>query len=156
MWISTSRTVLSLCVAGSLAQAAAPDARYCEIAIDLSINGHAIAAPSAIIEYGKDAEITLSRDDGQSGWRFHVLADAPTTVRRMNVVIPVSVELYELAGGQEVLRAAPQLKVAPGQRADLETIFGDGDGRKAHIALVANPRSDADIEALRNDAHDGN
>ena len=71
------------CVLGasvcSLAHADEPDSRYCEIAINLSIDGREIAAPSVIVEFGKDAEITVSRDDGQSGWRFHIIADAPTS-----------------------------------------------------------------------------
>jgi hypothetical protein len=135
----------------TLARADAPAAaRYCEVAMELSIDGRRIAAPSAIVEFGKEAEITIG-DEAAHAWRFRILADEPTVVRRASV-IPVSVGLYEVAEGREYLRASPDVKLAPGQRADVETIFPDGDGRSAHIAMVANPRSDAEIEALRADA----
>ena len=115
--------------------------------MELSVNGHPISSPIAIVEFGKEAEITMSHDDGVTGWQFRIIADELTTIRRMNV-IPISVDLFELANGQRVLRASPHFNVAPGQRADLETIFADEDGRKAHIVLVANLRSQADVDAM--------
>lgn len=130
-----------------------PSAHHCEIAIDFSVNGRAIAAPSALVEFGKEAEITLSRDDGISGWRFAIVADEPTVIHRVNV-IPISIDVYELVNGESVLRATPHFAVAPGQRADLDTTFGEDDGRSAHIALVANLRSDGDVEALEQDGDD--
>jgi hypothetical protein len=70
-------------------------------------------------------------------------------------VIPVDVELYEIAEGREFMRASPHLKLVPGQRAEVDTIFGNGDGRKAHVAIVANPRTEADVEAIRQRAESG-
>ena len=127
------------------AQGDAPAARYCEIAMDFSLDGRAVAAPSALVEFGQTADVTIG--DDLHGWRFSIVAGEPRIVRRANV-IPVEIDLYELVNGEAVLRASPHFGVAPGQRADLETIFPD-DGRKAHIGLVANLRSDAEVEALR-------
>jgi hypothetical protein len=47
------------------------------------------------------------------------------------------------------------MKLVPGQRADIDTVFGNGDGRKAHVAIVANPRTEADVEAIRQGAENG-
>jgi hypothetical protein len=127
--------------------------RYCEIAMDFSVNGRPVAAPSTVVEFGKEAEITLSRDDGATGWQFRIVADEPTIVHRVNV-IPISMDLFELINGQAVLRASPHFAVAPGQRADLDTQFGEDDGRKAHIGLVASLRADAGAETPASDAND--
>ncbi len=67
-------------------------------------------------------------------------------------VIPISMDVFELINGEAVLRASPHFAVAPGQRADLDTEFGEDDGRKAHIGLVANLRADADPELHSGDA----
>jgi hypothetical protein len=130
-----------------------PPTRYCQIAMDFSVNGRPVAAPSTIVEFGREAEITLSRDDGMTGWQFRIVADEPTIVHRVNV-IPVRMDLFELINGQAVLRATPHFAVAPGQRADLDTQFGEDDGRKAHIGLVANLRADAGAETPSSDAND--
>jgi hypothetical protein len=124
-----------------------PPLHYCEVAIDFSIDGKRIAAPSALVAFGEEAEVTIG-NPGEHAWRFHILADAPTIVRRANV-IPVTVTLEEIAEGNVFQRASPEIRAVPGQRADIETIFGNGDGRHAHLALFANLRSDAEIEALR-------
>jgi hypothetical protein len=125
-----------------------PPLRYCEVAIDFSIDGKPIAAPSALVAFGEEAEITIGNPD-EHAWRFRVFVDAPAVVRRVNV-IPVSIALDEIAAGTAYTRASPELKATPGQRAEIETIFGGGDGRHAHLSVVANPRSDAEVEALRN------
>ena len=125
--------------------------RYCQIAMEFSVNGRPVAAPATVVEFGKEAEMTLSRDDGMSGWQFRIVADEPTIVHRVNV-IPINMDLFELVNGQAVLRASPHFAVAPGQRADLDTQFGEDDGRKAHIALVANLRADAGAETPSGDA----
>ena len=144
------RSVLALLAAVSVAAAQSDTAtvRYCEVALDFSLDGRAVAAPSALLEFGQTADVTVG--DEMHGWRFSIVAGEPRVVRRANV-IPVEIDLYELANGEAVLRASPHFGVAPGQRADLETIFPD-DGRKAHIGLVANLRSDAEVEALRRGA----
>jgi hypothetical protein len=134
-------------LAGFAAVAHADESRYCEIAIDFSLNGKLVASPSAIVTYGEDADVTVG-DPAEHAWRFHILAEAPTVVRRVNA-IPVSIEVYEIAEGKEFARASPHLKLAPGQRADFDTTFGNGDGRKVHLALAAKPKSEAEIEALK-------
>jgi hypothetical protein len=134
-------------IAATALHADPPPLHYCEIAIDFSIDGKRIAAPSALVAFGEEAEVTIGNPD-EHAWRFHILADAPTIVRRANV-IPVTVTLEEIAEGNVFSRASPEIGAVPGQRADIETIFGNGDGRHAHLALVANLRSDAEIEALR-------
>ena len=125
-----------------------PSAQYCEVAIDFSIDGKHIAAPSAIVAFGEEAEVMIGNPD-EHAWRFRILVDAPAVVRRVNV-IPVSIALDEIAKGEAYAKASPALKAVPGQRADIETIFGNGDGRHAHLAVVASPRSDAEIDAMRN------
>ncbi|HVV98374.1 MAG TPA: hypothetical protein VHC92_14625 [Rhodanobacteraceae bacterium] len=132
------------------ARAASVDTPYCEVAMEFSIDGKAVAAPSLIVRFGEPADVTIGDPAGHA-WRFRILADAPTVVRRANV-IPVSVELDEIAEGNAYLRASPHLGAVPGQRADLETIFGNGDGRKARITLVATPRAEAEVEATKADA----
>ena len=99
---------------------------------------------------GRIAEITIG-NESEHAWRFVIIADEPTIIRRANV-LPISVDLYEVAEGKPFLRASPHFNAAPGQRADIETIFADGDGRKARITLTATLRTDADVEALSGDA----
>jgi hypothetical protein len=131
----------------SAAKAQPADTPYCEVAMQFSLDGKAIAAPSVLVRFGEPADVTVG-NPAEHAWRFHVLAGAPAVVRRANV-IPVGVELYEVAEGREFARLTPQMKLVPGQRADIDTIFGNGDGRKAHIAIVANPRTEADVETMR-------
>jgi hypothetical protein len=142
-----------LVVLAPAARADPPSLHYCEISIDFSLNGKRVGAPSAIVEFGQEAEVTIGDPDGHA-WRFRILADAPALDHRVTV-IPVGIALDEIVKGDAYTKASPQLKAVPGQRADIETIFGNGDGRHAHLAVVANPRSDADIEALRANAGSG-
>jgi len=145
-------------IAGALAifattvHADPPAAQYCEVAIDFSIDGKPVAAPSAIVAFGEEADVTIGNPD-EHAWRFRILVDAPAVVRRVNV-IPVSIALDEIAKGEAYAKASPALKAVPGQRADIETIFGNGDGRHAHLVVVANPRSEAEVEAMRNGSGD--
>ena len=129
-----------------------PPAQYCEVTIDFSIDGKHVAAPSAIVAFGEEAEVTIGNPD-EHAWRLRILAGAPAIVHRVNV-IPVSIALDEIAKGEAYAKASPELRAVPGQRADIETIFGDGDGRHAHLAVVANPRSDAAVQALRKSSGD--
>ena len=149
-----SPMLLALAFAAAAARADPPPLHYCEVAIDFSIDGKRIAAPSALVAFGEEAEIMIGNPD-EHAWRFRILADAPAVVHRANV-IPVSIALDEIAQGTAYTRASPDLKAVPGQRADIETIFGDGDGRHAHLAVVANPRSDAEVEAIRSGDSDSN
>jgi hypothetical protein len=118
--------------------------------MEFSLDGKAVAAPTLLMRFGEPGDVTLG-DPASHAWRFHVLADAPTVVRRARV-IPVSVELEEIAEGKAYLRASPHFGAGPGQRAELETVFGNGDGRKARITLLATPRSDAEAEEMKADA----
>jgi len=150
---ASGRPIGSVILAGVLAMFAAssqadpPSDGYCEVAIDFSLDGKHIAAPSAIVAYGQEAEVTIGNPD-EHAWRFRILVDAPAVVRRVNV-IPVSIALDEIAEGTAYPKASPELRAVPGQRAGIDTIFGDGDGRRAHLTVVANPRSDAEVEAIR-------
>jgi hypothetical protein len=137
----------SLLGAGVISAASAQNVRYCEIAFEFSIEGKALAAPSTIVEFGQPADIVIDKPDMTGSWQFHIVADAPTLMHRVTT-IPIEIEISEITAGQTVLRAAPHFGAVPGQRADLQMIFGDDDGRSAHIGLVANPRSDADAHAL--------
>jgi hypothetical protein len=129
------------------------DTPYCEIAMEFSLDGKQVAAPNLLVRFGEAADVTIG-NPAEHAWHFRVLADAPAVVRRANV-IPVGVELYEVAEGQEYSRLSPQMKLVPGQRADIDTVFGNGDGRKAHVAIVANPRTEAAVEAIRQNAESG-
>lgn len=137
----------ALAIFAATAHADPPPAQYCEVAIDFSIDGKRIATPSAIVAFGEEAEVMVGNPD-EHAWRFRILVDPPAVVRRVNV-IPVSIALDEIAKGEAYTKASPDLRAVPGQRADIETIFGNGDGRHAHLAVVANPRSEAEVEALR-------
>ena len=151
---ASGRPIGSVILAGALAMFAAssqadpPSDGYCEVAIDFSLDGKHGAAPSAIVAYGQEAEVTIG-DPDEHAWRFRILVDPPAVVRRVNT-IPVSIALDEIAKGTAYPKASPDLRAVPGQRADIETILGDGDGRRVHLVVVANPRSDTDVEALRN------
>ena len=146
--LASALTLLAAALFATALRADPPPARYCEVAIDFSLDGKRVASPSALVEFGQEAEVMLGNPD-EHAWRFRILVDAPTIAHRVNV-IPVSIALDEIAEGTAYQRASPDLRAVPGQRADIETIFGDGDGRHAHLVIVANPRSDAEVEALRN------
>ena len=146
--------LVALALVATSARADPPPMHYCEVAIDFSIDGKDIAAPSALVAFGEEAEVTIGNPD-EHAWRFRIRADAPAVVRRVSV-LPVSIALDEIAQGTAYPRASPELRAVPGQRADIETIFGDGDGRRVHFAVVANPRSDADVEALRSAGTESN
>ena len=137
----------ALAIFAATVRAEPPPASYCEVAIDFSLDGKHVATPSAIVVFGEEAEVTIGNPD-EHAWRFRILADAPAVVRRVNV-IPVSIALDEIAKGEAYAKASPSLKAVPGQRADIEAIFGNGDGRRAHLTVVANPRSGADVEAIK-------
>jgi hypothetical protein len=152
------RSGISLLLASTLAILASPlradlPFHYCEVAIEFSLDGKPVAAPSALVEFGREAEVTIGDPDGHA-WRFRILADEPTVVRRANV-IPVGIALDEIAEGTAYPRASPKLGAVPGQRAEIETILGNGDGRRVHFSVVANPRSDAEVEALRSGSESG-
>lgn len=137
----------SLLGTGFIAVAFAQNAHYCEVAFEFSVEGKALAAPSTIVEFGQPADIVIDKPDMTGSWQFHIVADAPTLMHRVTT-IPIEIEISEITAGQTVLRAAPHISAVPGQRADLQMIFGDDDGRSARIALVASPRSDAQAQAL--------
>jgi hypothetical protein len=145
--------LIALALVAAAAHAQPVDTPYCEVAMDFSLDGKPVASPSVLVRFGEPADVTIG-DPASHAWHFRVLADAPTVVRRASA-IPVSVELYEVAKGQEYSRLSPQMKLVPGQRADIDTVFGNGDGRKAHVAIVANPRTEADVEAIRQTAGAG-
>jgi hypothetical protein len=137
------------------ATAGAQQPRYCEVAFTVAINGKPVAAPSLVVEYGTPADVTIEKPDRTGSWQFHVTVDPPTMIRRATT-IPVDIAITELTAGESYLRAEPQIGTVPGQRATIETIFGNDDGRKATIQLVATPRSDAEVEAIKQAASAGN
>jgi hypothetical protein len=145
--------ILAAAFAAAAVHAQPVDTPYCEVAMEFSLDGKQVAAPSVLVRFGEPADVTVGDPSGHA-WHFRVLADAPAVVHRANV-IPVGLDLYEVAKGQEYSRLSPQMKLVPGQRADIDTVFGNGDGRKAHVAIVANPRTEADVEALRQRAESG-
>ncbi|HEV7490921.1 MAG TPA: hypothetical protein VGO25_08955 [Rhodanobacteraceae bacterium] len=145
--------ITSILCAGLFARASAQDVRYCEVAFDFNVQGKPIAAQSTIVEFGQPKDITIDKPDLSGAWQFRIVVDPPTMIRRA-VTIPIDIEIYEITAGQSYLRAAPHIGAVPGQHADLQMIFGDDDGRRARIGLVANPRSDAEAQALIESEHD--
>ena len=144
------RTIVLAAALITSAYAQSPETPYCEVAMEFSLDGKPVGSPSVLVRYGEPADVTIGDPDGHA-WHFRVLADAPAVVHRASV-IPVGLELYEVAKGEEYARLTPQLKLVPGQRADIDTVFANGDGRKAHVAIVANPRTEAEVETLRQNA----
>lgn len=137
----------SLLGSGFIAVASAQDVRYCEVAFEFSVQGKLLAAPSTLVEFGQPADVVIDKPDLTGAWQFHIIADAPTLTHRVTT-IPIEIEISEITAGQTVVRAAPHIGAVPGQRADLQMIFGEDDGRSARIGLVATPRSDAEAQAL--------
>jgi hypothetical protein len=138
--------LVTIALLAVVAHAQPADTPYCEVAIEFSIDGKEVAAPSLLVRFGEAADVTIG-DPAEHAWHFRVLADAPAVVHRASV-IPVGLELHEIAEGREYVRLSPQMKLVPGQRAQIDTMFGNGDGRKAHVAIVANPRTAADVSQL--------
>ena len=139
--------LVSLLGGGFMGVASAQNLRYCEVAFEFSVEGKLLAAPSTLVEFGQPADIEIDKPDLTGTWQFHITADAPTLIHRVTT-IPIEIEISEITAGQTYLRAAPHIVAVPGQHADLQMIFGDDDGRSARIGLVANPRSDAQAQAL--------
>jgi hypothetical protein len=133
--------------------APATDARYCEVTIDFSVNGHPVAAPNTIVEFGKEAEVTIRDANGVHGWQIAFVVDAPTLARRA-MVMPSRFALSEMAKDQAFLRAEPHLNLVPGQRATLDMAFDDG--RKASFAVLAEIRSAAEVDARLEAAGEAN
>lgn len=127
----------------------AASAHYCEIAIDLTIDGHPVASPSAIVEFGKQAEFTLRDVDGVHGWQLNIVVDEPAVVRRV-LAMPTRMQLFELDGDQSFLRAEPHVAAVPGQRANLDVMLSGTDDRRANLALTAELRTDAEVKARLN------
>jgi hypothetical protein len=144
--------IAALALGAAIVHADPPPAHYCEVAIDFSIDGKRVAAPSALVAFGEEAEVTVG-DPGEHAWRFRILAGEPAVVRRVSA-IPVSIALDEIAEGTAYPRASPELKAVPGQRVDVEAIFGQGDSRHVRLAVVATPRTDAEVEAMRQGSAD--
>ena len=131
---------------GFIAAASAQNMRYCEVAFEFSVEGKPLAAPSTLVEFGQPADIVIDKPDLTGAWQFHIVVDAPTPIHRVTT-IPIDIEISEITGGQTYLRATPHIGAVPGQRVDLQMIFGEDDGRSARIGLVVNLRSDAEVEA---------
>ena len=146
---------LALAAASFPIIAAASDFHYCEITLDLRIDGRKIASPNAIVEFGKPAEFTEEDIAGHHGWQLKLVLDEPTIVRRVTG-IPADIELYELVDGAPILRLSPHVVIAPGQSAQLQLPFGGGDTRGAELDLVALPRADADVQDRVGAASDDN
>jgi hypothetical protein len=129
------------------------DARYCEVTIDFKVNGHAVASPNTIVEFGKEAEVTIRDANGVHGWQIAFVVDEQSLVRRA-VVMPTRIQLFELANDQSFLRAEPHLNLVPGQRANLEMAFDDG--RKASLSVLAEMRTAAEVKASLEAAGESN
>jgi len=137
---------LAATLSASAAAAEPTQAHYCEVNMDLAINGHTVISPSAIVEFGKEAEFTIRDADGVHGWQIKLVVDEPSVKRRV-LVMPSSMQLFELAGDQSILQAEPHLSTAPGQHADLQMTLADDSGRRATLGFIAEIRSDAEVQA---------
>ena len=131
---------------GIAAESNAAPAHYCEVVMDLTIDGRLVGSPSAIVEFGKQAEITLRDAGGVHGWQLTIVVDEPSVVRRA-LAMPAQMQLFELDGDESVLRAEPHIAVVPGQHATLEMPLAGTDGRRAKLGFTAQIRTEAEVKA---------
>lgn len=121
-----------------------PNGRYCDLSMDVRINGRSIASNDAIVEFGKEAEFTIRDANHPHGWQVRFVVDEPTTIRRA-FAMPTSVQLYEIADERSFLRAEPHLNVVPGQPAELEMALEDG--RRIGLTVTAAILTGAEVQA---------
>lgn len=121
-----------------------PDARYCDVSMDVRVNGRTVASPDAIVEFGKEAEVTIRDTNHPHGWQIRFVVDEPTLIRRA-LAIPTNIQLFELADDRSFLRAEPHLSVVPGQPANLEMALEDG--RKVSLTVTASVLTGAQVQA---------
>ena len=148
------RTLLILCAMTSVQgialessdDSSSAPAHYCEVAMDLTVDGHPIASPSTIVEIGKEAEMTFEGRGGANSGLLRFVIDEPTVVRRATV-IPTEMQLFQLTGDDPVLRATPHIALQPGQRADLQMMLDGMEGHRATLGVTAQMRSEAEVKA---------
>jgi hypothetical protein len=121
-----------------------PNARYCDVSMDVRVNGRTVASPDAIVEFGKEAEVTIRDTNHPHGWQIRFVVDEPTLIRRA-LAMPTNIQLFELADDRSFLRAEPHLSVVPGQPANLEMALEDG--RKVSLTVTASVLTGAQVQA---------
>jgi hypothetical protein len=121
-----------------------PNARYCDVSMDVRVNGRTVASPDAIVEFGKEAEVTIRDTNHPHGWQVRFVVDEPTLIRRA-LAMPTNIQLFELADDRSFLRAEPHLSVVPGQPANLEMALEDG--RKVSLTVTATILTGAQVQA---------
>ncbi|MGH8173341.1 MAG: hypothetical protein ACREPX_09340 [Rhodanobacteraceae bacterium] len=121
-----------------------PNARYCDVSMEVRINGRAVVSPDAIVEFGKEAEITIRDANQPHGWQLKFVVDEPTTIRRATAM-PVRIQLFELADDRSFLRAEPHMNLVAGQPASLEMALEDG--RKVSLSVTAAILSGEEVQA---------
>ena len=123
------------------------DPRVCAVQIEFSVQGRPVLAQELTLEFGEAANLVIDKPDQTGAWQVRVTADEPMLIRRVTT-IPIDIEIYEITAGQSYLRASPHVGAVPGQLADLEMIFGNDDGRKARIRVVANVVARSEVPAI--------
>ena len=141
------RSLSALGALFAFATTAWADPRVCAAQIEFSVQDRPVLAQELTLEFGEATNLVIDKPDQTGAWQLRITADAPTLIRRVTT-IPIDIEIYEITAGQSYLRASPHVGAVPGQLADLEMIFGNDDGRKARIRVVANVVARSEAPAI--------
>jgi hypothetical protein len=141
------RSLSALGALFAFATTAWADPRVCAAQIEFSVQDRSVLAQELTLEFGEATNLVIDKPDQTGAWQLRITADAPTLIRRVTT-IPIDIEIYEITAGQSYLRASPHVGAVPGQLADLEMIFGNDDGRKARIRVVANVVARSEVPAI--------
>ena len=141
------RSLSALGALFAFATTAWADPRACAVQIEFSVQDRPVLAQQLTVDFGEAANLVIDKPDQTGSWQLRIAADAPTLIRRVTT-IPIDIEIYEITAGRSYLRASPHVGAVPGQIADLEMIFGNDDGRKARIRVVANVVARSEAPAI--------
>jgi len=123
--------------------------RYYSAQFDFEVDGAPIASPSALVEFGQEAEISVGSKDGLHGWALKFTVDDPFVAAGGATAVQARIRLLETEGGQQRLLAEPQVALQVGERGEME--FPLDRGRRAKLGLRIQVQSDTDL-VLNHDA----
>jgi len=123
--------------------------RYYSAQFDFEVDGAPIASPSALVEFGQEAEISVGSKDGLHGWALKFTVDAPLFTADGTTAVQARIRLFETEGGRQQLRAEPQMALQVGERGEME--FPLDHSRRAKLGLKIRVKSNTDL-VLNHDA----